>query len=66
MRGRSERHHGSDALALVHKIEGIVDLIKRHGMSNHLIDIDLAFHVPINNFGYVRAATRTTERRPAP
>uniref|UniRef100_A0A0N5A603 LigA n=1 Tax=Parastrongyloides trichosuri TaxID=131310 RepID=A0A0N5A603_PARTI len=51
----------TNALAFMHQIEGRVDLIKRHGVGDQLIDIDLAIHVPVNDFRHIGAAARTAE-----
>src|SRR5688572_31126700 len=41
--GCSERHDTADRLALVHQVEGVVDLRQRHHMRDQVIDVDLAF-----------------------
>ena len=61
-----ERHDRSDALALMHQMERVIDLIKRHGVSDHLVDIDFPLHVPVDNLGDVCSTSCTTECGTAP
>src|SRR5579883_1460765 len=62
----SEHDHAADALAGAHQVECPVDLIKRHRVRDHRIDLDLAFHVPVHDLGHVRASSRTPEGGAAP
>ena len=43
-----------DALALVHQLEPLVDVRQRHGVRDHRIDLDLALHVPVDDFRHVK------------
>lgn len=61
-----ERHDGSDALALMHQMKRVIDLIKRHGVSDHLVNIDFPLHAPVDDLGDVRSTSCTTERGTAP
>src|SRR5918995_6278437 len=38
----SESNDAADRLALVHQVEGVVDLRQRHHMRNQVVDVDLA------------------------
>jgi hypothetical protein len=42
----------------VHQPEPLVDVRQWHGVGDHRIDLDLALHVPIDDFRHVRAAAR--------
>src|ERR1700759_1150260 len=61
-----KRHHAADRLALVHEVERLVDVGERHHMRDHRVDLDLALHVPVDNFRHVGAAPRAAERGPLP
>src|SRR5438128_1168947 len=56
----------TDRLALFHQLEAVVDALERHGVCDHIVDIDLLIHVPIDDLRNVRAAARPAERRPLP
>src|SRR6266446_2194207 len=65
-RTRSVDDDAPDALAFVHQLEPLVDVRERHSMRDHRIDLDLALHVPIDDFRHVGAAARATECRALP
>src|SRR5690606_9967791 len=46
---------GTDRLALVHQVEGGVDLLQRHGVGDEIVDVDLPLHVPVDDLRHVRA-----------
>jgi len=50
----------------MHQVEGVIDLVERHHMGDHRIDLDLALHVPVDDFGNIGAAARAAERRAFP
>src|SRR5262245_16823332 len=56
-----EYHHASDALALVHQIEALVDVRQWHGVSDHRVDLNFPVHVPVDDPGHVGAAARAAE-----
>src|SRR5256886_16397828 len=66
MQRPSERNHRADRLALVHQIEGVVDLLQRHDMRDQLVDLDLAVHVPIDDRRPGGGAAGAAERRTFP
>ena len=45
----------------MHQIEAFVDIRKRHGVSDHRINLNLAFHVPVDDFRNVGAAAGAAE-----
>ena len=51
----------ADALALVHEVEGVVDLFEPHGVRDHLVDLDLAFHVLLDHARQLSAALDAAE-----
>src|SRR5919108_5006207 len=63
---RSVHNDAPDAFAFVHQVESLVDVRQRHGVGNHRIDLDLAVHVPIDDFRHVGAAARAAEGRAFP
>src|ERR1700761_8563484 len=56
----------ADALALVHEVEALVDLLQRQHVGDHRVDLDLAVHVPVDDLGHVRTALGAAERGAAP
>ena len=56
-------HHGSDAFAGVHQIKPLVDLLKLQLVGDHRVDLDLAIHIPSDDFRYIRAAACAAKRR---
>src|SRR5438094_1405134 len=63
---RSVDDDAPDALAFVHQLEPLVDVRERHSMRDHRIVLDLALHVPIDDFRHVGAPARATECRALP
>jgi hypothetical protein len=59
-------HHAADALARVHQVEALVDLVEREHVGDHRVDLDLAVHVPVDDLRHVGAALGAAERRAAP
>ena len=59
-------HDAADALAFVHQGERLVDVVERHGVGDHRVDLDLTLHVPIDDFRHVGAAARAAEGGAAP
>src|SRR5262245_7013192 len=57
----SVHHHAPDAFALVHQVEALVDVGKRHRMGDHRVDLDLPVHIPVDDLGHVGAAARAAE-----
>src|ERR1700682_4900231 len=62
----SEGDHRADRLALVHQIEGVVDLLERHDMRDQLVEFELPVHVPVDDPRHVGAATGAAERSTLP
>src|ERR1700730_7442362 len=61
-----EHDDRTDRLALVHQIESLVDLFQLEHMGDHRIDLDLAIHVPVDDFRHIGAAARAAERGALP
>src|SRR2546429_3423478 len=57
-----EHNDGTDRFAFVHQIESLVDLLQLEDVSDHRIDLDLAVHVPVDDFRHVGTAARAAER----
>ena len=62
----SELHNATDAIAGVHQIEGVVDVVQRHLVGNQIVDIDLAVHIPVYDPRHVCATLCASEGRAAP
>ena len=45
----------------MHEIERGVDLLERHRVGDQVVDVDLAFHVPVDDLRHVRASPRPSE-----
>jgi hypothetical protein len=45
----SEVNYRSDALAIVHQVESLVDVFQRHRMGDEFIDLDVAIQVLIDH-----------------
>src|SRR6185503_9781917 len=58
---RSVDHDAADRLAFVHEVEGVVDLVERHGVGDQVVDIDLLVHVPVDDLRHVGAAACAAE-----
>src|SRR4051812_14573540 len=56
----------ADALAGMHQIEPLVDLLEAEDMRDHRVDLDLLVHVPIDDLGHIGAALGAAERSAAP
>src|SRR5579871_5726786 len=50
----------------MHQIDGMVDLLDRHHMSNQIIDVDLLIHVPVDDTRHFGSAANAAECRTAP
>ncbi len=50
----------------MHQIEGGIDIGERHGVGDQVVDVDLALHVPVDDFGHVGARFGAAERGAAP
>src|SRR6202049_4895080 len=61
-----EHDDRTDRFAFVHQIEPLVDLLKLQHVGDHRIDLDLAVHVPVDDFRHVGPAPRAAERGALP
>src|SRR3546814_6852655 len=48
------------------KVECPIDIIRRQGMGNQVVNIDLAAHIPVADLGHVRPAPRAAKGAPLP
>src|ERR1700760_2819867 len=62
----SKGDHRADRFALVHEIERVVDLLQRHHVSDQVVDVDLAVHVPVDDLRHVGATPCAAERGALP
>ena len=49
-------HNNPNRLALMHQLKSVVNLVQRQLVGDHWVNLNLADHIPVNNFGYVCAA----------
>jgi len=56
----------ADALALVHELEGLIDVLEGHGVRDEVVDVELLVEVGLHQIGQLRATLDTTEGRTAP
>lgn len=59
-------HDGSDAVTLLHHLEGVVHLAQGLPVGNELINLQLALEVVLDKVGQLRATLDTTERAALP
>ena len=50
----------------MHQVEAFVDVFQWHGVGDQVIDIDLAVHVPVYDFGDIGTTTGAAEGTAAP
>src|SRR6185295_9716439 len=62
----SKQNDAADRLAFVHQVEGLVDVFEWHGVGDHRVDLDLLFHVPIDDPRHVGATAGAAEGGAAP
>src|SRR5699024_3360229 len=62
----SVMQNGTNALAGIEQLEGLVDSGKRHFVGDELVDLDLAIHVALDIAGQLAAALDAAESRAAP
>src|SRR6185503_16589310 len=62
----SVHHHRADRLAALHQLEAFVDLLELQAVRDQLVDVELAFHVPVDDARHVGAAACAAERRALP
>src|SRR5438128_4487571 len=51
----------ADGFARMHQIKALVDLVERKSVGDQVVDVDFAFHVPVDDFRHVGAAPRAAE-----
>ena len=45
----------------MHQVERIVDVMQRHLVCDQIVDVDLAFHIPVDNLRHICPAAGTAE-----
>src|SRR5579871_817056 len=63
---RSIDYYAADALALFHELKCLVDLLQRHYVGDHRIDLYQAVHIPVDDPWRIGAAAGSAERCAAP
>ena len=59
-------NHCADGFARMHQIKAFVDILQRHGVGDHGVNLNFAVHVPIDNLWHIRAPTGAAKSRAAP
>src|SRR5450830_36425 len=62
----SELDYRADRLTALHQVKAFINPFQRQLVGDQVIDIELAFHVPVDNLRHVGATTRTAECRALP
>ena len=63
---RLEQHDRADGLSAFHELEGVVDLLQRHGVRDHGVDLNFAVHIPVDDLGHISSAFCAAEGGSAP
>ena len=50
----------------MHQVEALVDLLQREGVGDHRVDLDLAVHVPVDDFRNIGPAPGAAKGGAAP
>src|SRR5450631_456474 len=58
----SKHNHATYRFPRVHQVESLIDVGKFQFMRNEIVDVDLAVHVPIDDFRHVAPALGAAER----
>src|SRR3954466_5250847 len=66
MPSTSVHHHRTDRLAGLHQREALVDVFQFQRVGDQVVDVDLAFHVPVDDLRHVGAAPGAAERGALP
>src|SRR5437899_1095467 len=53
----------TDRFAALHEVEALVDVFQRHRVGDEVVDVDLVFHVPVDDLRDVGAPACTAECR---
>src|SRR5690625_1589608 len=56
----------ADRLALVHEVKALIDAVKRQGVGDHRVDLDLPIHVPVDDLRHIRPPARAAKCRAFP
>src|SRR3569833_303361 len=62
----SIENYGADRFAALHQLESFIDAVERQRMRDQIVDVELAFHIPVDDFRHVGAAARAAEGRSFP
>src|SRR5205823_7411002 len=63
---RLKHHDRADRFARLHQVEAFVDALERQVVGDQVVDIDLVFHVPVDDLRHVGTAARAAEGRTLP
>ncbi|KAG1647276.1 hypothetical protein GQR58_030726 [Nymphon striatum] len=59
-------HNRTNGFAFVHQVKAVVDLVQCQFMRDHRINLDLAIHVPIDDFWHIGTPLGTAKSCPTP
>src|SRR5690606_5263868 len=62
----SVHHHRTDGFAALHEFEAIIDLLEFKLVGDQVVDVDLAIHIPVDDFRHIGPAARAAECRAFP
>src|SRR3989442_12721229 len=63
---KSVHHDRADGFALVHQVEALVDVGELELVRDQVVDVDLALHLPVDDFRHVAPALGAAERGALP
>src|SRR3954451_22759097 len=58
--------HCPNRRSRVHELEALVDALERELVRDETVDVDLAVHVPVDDFRHIGATASATKGRPFP
>src|SRR5450830_30955 len=55
------QHDGADRFTALHQVETLVDIVELQTMRDQVVNVELAFHIPVDDLRHVRAAARAAK-----
>ena len=52
---------GTDAFTRMHQVKGLVDVFEGQFVGDEIVDIDLAIHIPVNDFWHISTSARAAK-----
>src|SRR5450830_95052 len=58
---RLVEHDGAYRFTALHQVKALVDVVQFQAVRDQVVDIEFAFHIPVDDLRHVRAAARAAE-----